>query len=111
MAATRQRLDALRRHRDGRPSQRVVYLIWREPWMAVGPDTFISRLLEDLGLENAVQGEQRYPVVDPFAVQADVVAGRQAQSAGELAGDTLIWTEDFDDCESGTTLACAPQAL
>lgn len=52
---------------------RFLYLIWREPWMAVGPDTFISRLLEDLGLENAVQGEQRYPVVDPFAVQADVV--------------------------------------
>ncbi len=52
---------------------RFLYLIWREPWMAAGPDTFISRLLEDLGLENAARGEQRYPVVDPFAVQADVV--------------------------------------
>ena len=41
--------------------------------MATGPDTFISRLLEDLGLENALKGEPRYPVVDPFQVQADVV--------------------------------------
>lgn len=52
---------------------RFLYLIWREPWMATGPDTFISRLLEDLGLENALKGEPRYPVVDPFQVQADVV--------------------------------------
>ena len=41
--------------------------------------------------------------------ETNLLAMREKYSAGELAGDTLIWTEDFDDCESGTTLACAPQ--
>ncbi len=27
------------------PARRVLYLIWRKPWMAVGPDTYIARLL------------------------------------------------------------------
>eukprot|EP01045_Picozoa_sp_COSAG04_P038005 COSAG04_NODE_9976_length_815_cov_9.768156_1_plen_88_part_10 len=32
--------------------------------------------------------------------ETNLLAMREKYSAGELAGDTLIWTEDFDDCES-----------
>lgn len=28
------------------PPRRVLYLIWREPWMTVSPDTYIARMLE-----------------------------------------------------------------
>jgi ABC-type Fe3+-hydroxamate transport system substrate-binding protein len=33
------------------PSERVLYLIWREPWMAVGTETYISRTLALRGWE------------------------------------------------------------
>lgn len=33
------------------PRERVLYLIWREPWMTVAPDTYISRALALVGWE------------------------------------------------------------
>lgn len=42
---------------------RVAYLIWREPWMAVGSDTFIHSMMEKIGLENVLQSQPRYPEV------------------------------------------------
>jgi len=40
-----------------------LYFIWRSPYMLVGRDTYISRMLELAGLENAYQGPERYPSV------------------------------------------------
>ena len=37
-----------------------VYLIWRNPWMVAGNDTYISQLLECAGLRNAM-AKTRYP--------------------------------------------------
>ena len=34
---------------DGRPPRRVLYLVWRDPWMTVARDTWISRLLARVG--------------------------------------------------------------
>lgn len=42
---------------------RVLYLIWRKPWMAAGQNTFINDMLLRNGLENVVQGD-RYPELD-----------------------------------------------
>lgn len=43
----------------------VVYLIWKDPWMTVGPDTFVARMLAEAGLVAlSPPGEARYPVVD-----------------------------------------------
>lgn len=39
---------------------RVLYLIWQEPFMAAGSDTFISAMLKAAGYENAIS-EKRYP--------------------------------------------------
>jgi hypothetical protein len=53
----------------GRAPQRVLYAIWREPWMTVASDTYIARMLERINwrtLPNALGGESgaaRYPVV------------------------------------------------
>ncbi|MCB9185724.1 MAG: ABC transporter substrate-binding protein [Flavobacteriales bacterium] len=41
-------------------SKRVLYLIWKNPFMAAGPETFINDLLERCGFENVVS-ETRYP--------------------------------------------------
>ena len=39
--------------------RKVLYLIWRNPWMAVGANTFIDELLSICNLENVVK-EPRY---------------------------------------------------
>ena len=45
--------------------QRVLYLIWKRPWMTVGPDTFIARMLRTVGLHAvAPDTGARYPEVD-----------------------------------------------
>lgn len=42
--------------------KKVLYLIWNQPWMAAGRDTFINAMLEFAGFENAIQDEfSRYP--------------------------------------------------
>ncbi len=42
-------------------NNRVLYLIWRKPWMATGGDTFISVMLKAAGFENAIGHQKRYP--------------------------------------------------
>lgn len=51
-----QRLSAMENTRSGR----VLYLIWKDPWMAAGRETFIHSMLMHLGHENAVS-TPRYP--------------------------------------------------
>lgn len=44
---------------------RVAALIWRDPWMVVGRDTFAGDVLERMGAVNAfADAEDRYPKVD-----------------------------------------------
>lgn len=43
--------------------KRVIYFIWREPWMSVGGDTFISNVIETIGWENALKELVRYPEI------------------------------------------------
>jgi len=41
---------------------KTLYLIWRNPWMAAGKNTFIDTLLSKIGLVNALHTE-RYPAL------------------------------------------------
>jgi ABC-type Fe3+-hydroxamate transport system substrate-binding protein len=41
--------------------KRVLYLIWKDPWMAAGSETFIDRMLQTIGLENCAGHLSRYP--------------------------------------------------
>lgn len=44
--------------------KKCLYLIWRNPWMAAGVDTYISRSLEFLGWQNVLSSELgRYPTL------------------------------------------------
>lgn len=73
-----------------RPPRRVLYLIWRDPWMAVAPDTYIARMLGLAGLLTVPEESEaaalaaaaaaspdaaRYPVVElaAFAGRVDEV--------------------------------------
>jgi ABC-type Fe3+-hydroxamate transport system substrate-binding protein len=46
------------------PRRRVLYLIWREPWMGVSRDTYIARMLALVGWETLpAESETRYPTL------------------------------------------------
>jgi ABC-type hemin transport system substrate-binding protein len=59
------------------PAQRLVALtlVWRKPWMAVGPDTYADDLLWRCGFANALAGfDDRYPRLEEgLLLGADVV--------------------------------------
>ena len=47
-----------------RPLRRVLYLIWKDPWMTVSRDTYISRMLALANWQTvASEADRRYPVV------------------------------------------------
>lgn len=43
--------------------EKVLYLIWKEPWMAAGKETFINTVMETAGFCNVID-EIRYPELD-----------------------------------------------
>lgn len=51
------------------PPRRVLYLIWRDPWMTVARDTYIARMLARVNwltwpaVEGGAHGAARYPVL------------------------------------------------
>jgi len=51
------------------PARRVLYLIWRDPWMTVARDTYIARMLAEVGWTTwpphggGDHGAARYPVL------------------------------------------------
>ncbi|WP_165732336.1 ABC transporter substrate-binding protein [Polaribacter sp. 20A6] len=44
--------------------KKVVYFIWKTPWMAVGSNTFINYLLDLSKFDNIYQYKERYPEID-----------------------------------------------
>lgn len=43
------------------PTLRAAYFIWKDPWMSIGGDTFISKMMDLAQLENVFASQQRYP--------------------------------------------------
>lgn len=50
----------------GAGPKRVLYLIWQDPWMTVGPQTFISAMLREAGMHtwSPADATARYPEID-----------------------------------------------
>ncbi len=70
LVGRRERAEALAAEIEGgfaaladRPPLRVAYLIWRDPWMTVGGDTFIHDVLRRASLGNVFGERMRYPEV------------------------------------------------
>ncbi len=59
------KFDSLPRKR----SKRVLYLIWRKPWMAAGSETFIHSMLEKIGMLNCLEDQPRYPQMTNEQIQ------------------------------------------
>jgi len=43
------------------PPATILYCIWQDPWMSVSADTYIARMLAEIGWRTPHLGEQRYP--------------------------------------------------
>jgi ABC-type Fe3+-hydroxamate transport system substrate-binding protein len=57
------------------PRQKVLYLIWKSPWMTVAMDTYISRMLATVGWDNhEAKSEARYPSLTLTPALLDSVA-------------------------------------
>ena len=41
----------------------TMYLIWKDPYMLAGGDTFINAMIESLGLKNVFRAKNRYPEI------------------------------------------------
>ncbi|MES2317651.1 MAG: helical backbone metal receptor [Pseudomonadota bacterium] len=54
------------------PTATVLYCIWQDPWMAVSDDTYIARMLAQIGWRTPQLGTARYPA---FSWSEAVVAG------------------------------------
>lgn len=79
-AALRSAIDEVRA--EGWRVSRVLYLVWRGPWITVARDTYISRMLAQIGwqtlpaVEVGTQGPARYPKLagdEPWLADIDRV--------------------------------------
>lgn len=61
-------LEARLKGRRKRKGPRALALIWRDPWMTAGPDTYLGDLLRQAGLTPI--GPQGYPTLDEAALDA-----------------------------------------
>lgn len=56
------------------PQRKVLYLIWKDPWMTVSRDTYVSRMLEVVGLTTQPEtSPARYPKLMDFDVGAETI--------------------------------------
>ncbi len=53
---------------------KAAYLIWKNPYMTVGSDTFIHHVLSEIGFENVFKNQTRYPEIEiADLTEADVI--------------------------------------
>ena len=74
--AFRDRYDGLVAAHTAAARRRVLYLIWKKPWMTVSRDTYVSRMLSLVGLDTVpAESAARYPEIDleAAALEADAV--------------------------------------
>lgn len=53
------------------PKLRTAYLIWKDPYMTIGGDTFIHDMMEKAGLLNIYADQQRYPQITAEMLAAE----------------------------------------
>jgi ABC-type Fe3+-hydroxamate transport system substrate-binding protein len=78
-AAYREAVDATR----SLVRERVLYVIWKDPWMTISRDTYIARTLASVGWDHVEIGTDRYPA---FSLQ---------QIAGSAVDRVLLSSEPY----------------
>jgi len=63
VASLQARLDALRARLDERPLQHVLFVVWEDPLISIGQNTFIADALRWAGGESVIVASQDWPQV------------------------------------------------
>ena len=61
VAQLRERLEQLKQRLAGRPPRRVLFVVWHEPLISAGRDTFLADALRLAGAESVVETSQDWP--------------------------------------------------
>lgn len=56
-------INEIFKNKSDKSPVKVAYLIWKNPYMTIGSDTFIHEILIKLGFENIFKNEKRYPEI------------------------------------------------
>jgi iron complex transport system substrate-binding protein len=104
----RQRLDALHARLENRPMVHVLFVVWKDPLITIGQNTFIADGLRWAGAESVVLSKQNWPQIsieEVVHLQPDyiVFAGGHAQTAAAELADLRarpVW-RDLDAVELG----------
>jgi iron complex transport system substrate-binding protein len=118
VARFRQRLDALHLRLADRPLAHVLFIVWLDPLITIGQNTFIADALRWAGAESVVLSKQNWPqisVEEVLRLQPDyiVFAGGHTQSARtELAvlRQRPVW-RDLDAVELGHVVNLDQEAI
>ena len=81
----RQRLSALQTKLAGIPPRRVLFIVWTEPLISIGKQTFIADALREAGAVSIVDSEQNWPQMNMEEVvrlQPDYLVFAAAHFAG-----------------------------
>jgi len=100
--------------REERPP-RFLCWVWRDPWMAAGPDTYVSALLESAGWSNALSGgPSRYPRLAPteaLRFEPDALLFLSEPFEFRLPRDLEPFGESFEADGDRFRFASGPTAL
>jgi iron complex transport system substrate-binding protein len=108
VALLQQRLDAVHARLRERPMVHVLFVVWLEPLLSIGQDTFISDALRWAGAESVVVSKQKWPhlsIEEVVRLQPDYIVFTADHSGGastELADLRArpVW-RDLDAVEQG----------
>ncbi len=58
------KIETFKKFISGVPQKKVIYFIWRDPWMVAGNDNFINHLLDLNNFQNIFAHISRYPQIN-----------------------------------------------
>ena len=114
----RQRLDALRAKLEDRPMAHVLFVVWEDPLLTIGQNTFIADALRWAGAESVVISRQNWPqlsIEEVVRLQPEyiVFAGSHGESAATELADLRarpVW-RDLDAVEIGHVVNLSEESM
>jgi iron complex transport system substrate-binding protein len=117
VARMQQRLDALQARLEERPMVHVLFVVWEDPLITIGQNTFIADALRFAGAESVVLSRQKWPhlsVEEVVRLQPDYLVftsdhGPVATALADLRARPA-W-RDLDAVESGHVVNVSEEAI
>ncbi|MGH9737237.1 MAG: ABC transporter substrate-binding protein [Candidatus Acidiferrales bacterium] len=116
-AQLRQRLDAIHARLADRPVKHVLFVIWDDPLISIGQNTFIEDALRWAGAESVVLSHQKWPQLsmeEVVRLQPEYIVFAAHEEGSREALDDLrarpVW-RDLDAVEMGHVVDVSEEAL